>query len=105
MSRFITLLTAALIATPSIAGTYSAKPATAPAQSKIIARDIAWNCADGACQGKTEESRPLVLCQGLVKRTGRLDSFVANGRAFGATELAQCNASAKDSGGAVATAN
>ena len=40
-----------------------------------------------------------MLCQGLAKRAGRLESFVANGRAFGSAELGKCNAFAK---GAVA---
>ena len=51
--------------------------------------------AAAACQGATDESRPLVLCQSLAKRAGRLDSFVADGRALSAAELERCNASAK----------
>ena len=33
-----------------------------------------------------------MLCQALAKRAGRLESFVVDGRAFGAAELAKCNA-------------
>jgi len=36
-----------------------------------------------------------VLCQSLAKRAGRIESFVADGRAFTAAELDRCNASAK----------
>jgi len=102
MTRVATLIFAAasLVATPALAGTYSAKPSITPASARIIARDISWTCGPDACQGSTSESRPAVLCQGLAKRAGRLDSFIANGRAFGDAELAQCNASAK--GGAPA---
>lgn len=103
MTRFASLFVAAaaFIAAPAISATYSAKPATQPEASRIIARDISWTCGPDACLGSTAESRPAVLCQGLAKRTGRLDSFVANGRAFGSAELAKCNLSAK--GGATAS--
>ena len=97
MTRFASLIlaAAAFVAAPALAATYSAKPATQPEASRIIARDISWACGPAACLGSTAESRPAVLCQGLAKRAGRLTSFVANGRAFGSAELDQCNASAK----------
>lgn len=88
------LAATALVAAPAFAGTYSAKPAV-PASGRIIARDINWNCGPGLCQGSTEESRPAVLCQALAKRAGRLESFIADGRAFTPAELDKCNASAK----------
>ncbi len=84
----------ALTAAPAIAGTYSAKSAV-PASGRFIARDITWNCGPDACQGSTDESRPAVLCQSLAKRAGRIESFIANGRAFTPAELDKCNASAK----------
>jgi hypothetical protein len=106
MTRSAALLALALIAAPASAGSYSAKPAAAPTQARIIARDIAWTCNAEACRGSTEESRPQILCQGLAKRAGRLHSFVVNGRAFSDAELAQCNTAAKDGGGqTLATAN
>ncbi|MEO8141296.1 MAG: hypothetical protein ABI617_01415 [Sphingomicrobium sp.] len=97
MTRIATLsaATAALIGTPAAAATYSAKPAVKPDATRIIARDISWNCSLAACLGSTLESRPAILCEGLAKRAGRLESFVADGRSFGAPELAKCNASAK----------
>ena len=103
MTRVATLIlaAAALAATPAFGATYSAKPANSAKAGRIIARDISWVCGPDACQGSTEESRPAVLCQGLAKRAGRLDSFVANGRAFAPAELDKCNAYAK---GAATTA-
>ena len=97
MTRIATLFAAAaaLVAAPAVAATYTAKPAIQPETARIIARDISWNCGTGACLGRTQESRPAILCEGLAKRAGRLESFVADGRAFGAAELAKCNASAK----------
>ena len=53
-----------------------------PPRERFIARDIIWNCGAGACQGATDESRPLVLCQSLAKRAGKVDSFLVDGRAF-----------------------
>jgi len=94
MLRIVTLSLMLAAATPAAASTYSAKLA-APTTERIIARDIVWNCGAGACQGATEESRPAVLCQSLARRAGKVDSFLADGRAFTAAELDKCNASAK----------
>jgi hypothetical protein len=84
----------ALAASPLAAATYSAKPAV-PASERFIARDITWNCGPAACQGTTDESRPAVLCQGLAKHAGRIESFVVDGQAFSAAELDKCNTAAK----------
>ena len=84
----------ALLATPAGAATYSAK-LSQPTTNRFIARDITWNCGPAACQGATENSRPLVLCQSLAKRGGHVDSFVVDGRALAAADLDRCNASAK----------
>ncbi|HUP67414.1 MAG TPA: hypothetical protein VM145_04280 [Sphingomicrobium sp.] len=62
---------------------------------RVIARDISWNCGPDACQGATNESRPVVLCQSLAKRAGRIESFLVDGRALAPAELDKCNASAK----------
>jgi hypothetical protein len=90
----LALSTIALGASAAAASNYSANP-TVPASGKFITRDIVWNCGPAACQGATDESRPLVLCQSLAKRAGRLDTFIADGRALSAAELERCNASAK----------
>lgn len=105
MSRFALFFAAAMVATPALSATYSAKPLT-PADGRIIGRDISWACGPSACTGSTETSRPVVLCQDLAKRAGPIGSFVVNGREIAADDLAKCNKSAK--GGAptaLATAN
>lgn len=84
----------ALLAVPAGAASYSAK-LTQPTTTRFIARDIVWNCGPAACQGATENGRPVVLCQSLAKRAGRVDTFVVDGRALPAAELDRCNASAK----------
>ena len=95
MFRSVTFLFALVLAVgPAAASTYSATLAT-PASGRFIARDITWNCGAAACLGATEESRPLVLCQSLAKRAGRVESFVIDGRPLAAIELDRCNASAK----------
>src|SRR3954466_3492002 len=80
-----------LAAAPASAASYSAK-LTVPASARFIARDIVWTCGPAACQGASEESRPAVLCQSLAKRSGRIESFVVDGRAFTPAELDRCNA-------------
>ena len=87
-----------LAAAPAAASTYSANLAT-PTNDRIIARDIVWNCAAGACQGATDESRPAIICQSLTRQAGKVGNFLANGRAFTPAELDKCNAAAKTATG------
>lgn len=94
MFRPILALFALAVAAPTSAASYSAALST-PASQRIIARDIVWSCGPAACQGSSDESRPLVLCQSLAKHAGHVDSFLVDGRAFTAAELDRCNASAK----------
>ncbi len=95
MIRTLLIASAALVsASPLAAATYSAKPAV-PVSERFIARDITWTCGPAACQGATWESRPVVLCQSLAKRAGRIESFIVDGRAFSAAELDKCNTAAK----------
>jgi hypothetical protein len=95
MLRFTLALSAlAFTAAPAAAASYTARLAT-PASERFIARDIVWACGPAACQGTTNESRPVVLCQSLAKRGGRVESFLVDGRALSAAELDRCNASAK----------
>ena len=97
MNRVAAFIAAAsFVATPAIAGTYAARPVAAPATNKIVGKDIAWACAGGTCRGSTETSRPLILCRDLAKRAGRLESFIADGAALSADQLAKCNSAAKD---------
>ena len=88
------LLAMAFVAAPAAASNYSATLA-APTSGRFITRDITWTCGTAACQGATDESRPLVLCQSLAKRAGRIENFLVDGRALEGAELDRCNASAK----------
>ena len=91
---FLAFWAFALVAAPAAAANYSATLG-APTTARFITGDITWNCGPAACQGATEESRPIVLCQSLAKRAGRIDSFLVDGRALSDSDLANCNASAK----------
>jgi hypothetical protein len=88
------LIALGIASAPAAAATYSATLAS-PADGRLVGRDIVWSCAAAACQGATQESRPAVLCQSLAKRAGRVEAFLVDGRAFTASELERCNASAK----------
>ncbi|MCL6741338.1 hypothetical protein LZ518_09375 [Sphingomonas sp. RB56-2] len=95
MTRFATLIAVAAFAgTPAAAATYSAKPLAAPTATKIAGKDIGWSCSGGLCKGATDSSRPLMICQDLAKHAGRLESFVADGRALSTADLDKCNARA-----------
>jgi hypothetical protein len=96
------LIGVALVAAPAAASNYSATLAS-PTSARFIARDITWTCGAAACQGATNESRPLVLCQSLAKRAGRVESFLVDGRAIAPSDLERCNASAKVAPGATAS--
>jgi hypothetical protein len=99
MLRSALLLSAIVLgAAPAVAASYSAR-LSVPTTERFIARDITWACGTDACQGSTQESRPVVLCQSLAKRAGKVDSFLVDGRAFTPAELDKCNAAAKAAAG------
>ena len=94
MSRTLVLFAALAAAAPASAATYAGKPAMPVTETRVIGRDIVWNLADGSYRGSTEQSRPLILCQSLAKRAGRLESFSVDGRAIAEADLAKCNSAA-----------
>ena len=95
MNRVAAFIAAAsFLAAPALAGSYTARPVAAPANAKIIGKDISWTRDGDSYRGSTEASRPLVLCQDLAKRAGRLESFTADGLPLSAEQLAKCNSAA-----------
>ncbi|MCY7339528.1 MAG: hypothetical protein LH465_06195 [Sphingomonas bacterium] len=98
MTRFLTaaaVLAASLTSVAASAASYSAKPIAPVAAKRIIVRDIVWSCGPAACQGATDTGRPILLCQGLAKKAGVIESFIVDGRALAAAELNQCNTAAR----------
>ncbi len=107
MTRFLAsfALLAATVAPAASAATYAAKPVAPVAAKHIISRDIAWTCGPSACRGSTENSRPLLLCQGLAKQAGRIESFAVDGRALPVADLDKCNTAARDNASLLAGVN
>ena len=95
--RLLPLTLIALAAAPAAAATYSAKPATPVGGDRIVARDVVWACGPDSCIGSTANGRPVVVCQALAKKAGRIESFAIDGRPMSAAELERCNASAPSS--------
>ena len=106
MLRSFAMFAALALAVPALAADYSGKPVTPGPAGRIIARDIVWTQAEGVYRGSTNESRPLVLCQSLAKKAGRLESFSVNRTPVAAAALARCNAvAAQPASPALAGAN
>ncbi len=106
MFRTFAMIAALGLAAPAAAATYVGKPAGPASNNKFVGRDIIWNLAGDSYRGITDEGRPVVICQSLAKRVGRLESFTVNSKEFGAEELAKCNAAAPAADGpALAEAN
>lgn len=95
MIRLLSALVLAAAPAAALASSFAATPVTTPSKARILASDISWVCGPDACLGSTDQSRPLVLCEDLASRAGRLTSFVADGRAFTPIQLDKCNAKAK----------
>ncbi|MEO5640266.1 MAG: hypothetical protein ABIQ98_00695 [Sphingomicrobium sp.] len=95
MIRSLSALVFAALPAAALASSFAATPVTTPSAPRILASDISWACGPDACLGSTDESRPLVLCQDLASRAGRLTSFVTDGRAFTPAQLDKCNAKAR----------
>ena len=91
MIRSASILAAALLAAPALAGSYSATPVAKGQATRIVTRDVAWTFKGSAFVGRTDQSRPLVLCQALAKKVGTLASFAVDGRPLAAADLAKCN--------------
>ena len=83
------------LAQPSGPGYYAATPVEAPAKTSLITRDTVWKFRDGAFTASKQPEREMVLCQLVVQRVGKLQSFTVGGQAFDAASLDKCNAAAK----------
>lgn len=95
MIRLTTLIACSfLLASPALASSYSARPATPPPTKRIVGKDIVWACGGGACTGSTDYGRPQLLCRNLARQAGKLESFSVDGRAVSGAELARCNGAA-----------
>ena len=67
---------------------------TAPAE-RVVVRGAAFTCQGDVCRTRSSASRPMTLCQRLVREAGPLARFSVDGVAMSAEDLAACNAKAK----------
>lgn len=74
---------------------YRVVPATAPAEVRLIVRDIVWRCGSGGCTAPQNGSRAEIVCSSLAREIGVLASFSAGGRVFDAAALENCNRRAR----------
>ena len=98
MTNLLLPLAGALLAfapAASLAANYAATPIVPTAPARINASDIVWGCGPAACLGNSMESRPLILCQDLASRVGKLANFVVDGRNLASDQLDRCNARAR----------
>lgn len=88
-----TLLGGTAFAAP--AGQYRAEPASPPAASRLIVKDIVWRCGAGGCVAPRSNSRPAIDCSALAHEIGTLRSFTVEGQALEPAALEKCNARAR----------
>ena len=74
---------------------FRAQPAAIPAEARLVVRDTVFRCGDNGCTAPRASSRAEIVCTALAREVGELRSFSANGRHFGADELAECNRAAR----------
>ncbi|URW75923.1 hypothetical protein M9980_01445 [Sphingomonas donggukensis] len=81
---------------PAVAQSYyTAKPAAELKKASLVTRSTLWKCADGVCAANKAGERDSVLCELVVQRVGKLESFSAGGAAFAPEALDKCNARAR----------
>ena len=97
VSALFALLSVAAAAAPAAASQvhFRAQPVAVPAEARLVVRDTVFRCADSGCVAPRASSRAEIVCSALVREIGAVSSFSANGRSFGADELAACNRAAR----------
>jgi hypothetical protein len=83
---------AAATAQTSNSGAYRAELAQPAASPQILSSGVLWRCDGTTCIAARATSRPAIICARLVRETGPLTSFMVNGQALTAEQLARCNA-------------
>jgi hypothetical protein len=76
-------------------GQYRAEPASPPAASRLIVKDIVWRCGAAGCVAPRSNSRPAIDCSALAHEVGALRSFTVEGEAIDPAALEKCNARAR----------
>jgi hypothetical protein len=104
MTRLLSLAAAAFVsaallspiaANAADAPYYAATPVAAPAKTMLITSGTVWKWNATAFTANKATQRDVIMCELVVKGTGKLASFTAGGQAFDAPALEKCNARAK----------
>jgi hypothetical protein len=77
------------------AGAYVASlaaPLASPKQE--IIGGVMWKCAGESCSAPAEGSRPLLVCERVVKKFGAVSRFASPEGELSAEELTRCNGAA-----------
>ena len=84
-----------MAAAPVAASNYAATPA-APASTRFVTGDITWNCGPAACQGSTEESRPILNGVLWELRPDRMRMVATNGHRLAKMDVPATGGSTAD---------
>lgn len=94
-------LLSALLAVPAIGHAadggpyYVATPSAAPAQETLITSGTIWKWHEPAFTANKGPQREAIMCEMVVRHTGKLTAFSAGGKALEPDALAKCNTRAK----------
>ncbi len=93
----LSVLALALLASPAAAAApaYSAQPVAAPAEGRLVVRDLVWSCNDRGCTAGRSPTRHALVCAGLARELGELRRFAVKGEEFSAEQLGDCNRRAR----------
>lgn len=70
---------------------YSVELATPTAEDRAVVGNMIWQCNGTKCLAAKASSRPMMVCQRLVRELGAVTSFSAGGKALKADDLSRCN--------------
>lgn len=64
-------------------------------KKSVVIDDVLWTCKDQSCSTGHAGSKPLILCEKIARRIGRLTSFAVGTVPFDDDALAKCNMHAR----------
>lgn len=70
---------------------YSVELAAPAAERTSIIGGSVWQCQGTTCVGAKSGSRPIIMCQRVVRELGEVAAFTAKGEALADKDLARCN--------------
>ena len=83
------VLTAPALAAPT--GWSATLRAPLPKPRQEIVNSVLWKCAGDQCLAPAQGSRPLFVCQKLVRKMGPIGRFTSPEGELSADDLAKCN--------------